>query len=90
MDMFYDGNINRAEGNTEALWVWQYELNVIGGSGSNLFHIHNGRYFSIKIGSVVPLQLTLERAGRGVARISLTKWALDLYGPMMTEDLNML
>ncbi|MDQ1296176.1 MAG: hypothetical protein QG611_154, partial [Bacteroidota bacterium] len=79
MDMFYDGNINRAEGNTEALWVWQYELNVIGGSGSNLFHIHNGRYFSIKIGSVVPLQLTLERAGRGVGRISMTKWALDLY-----------
>jgi len=81
MDMFYDGNTNRAEGNTEALWVWQYELNVIGGSGSNLFHIHNGRYFSIKIGTVVPLQLTLDRAGRGVARISLTKWALNLFEP---------
>lgn len=79
MDMFYEGNVNRAEGNTEALWVWQYALNVIGGGGSNLFHIHNGRYYSIKIGTVVPLQLTFDRAGRGVARISLTKWAIDLY-----------
>lgn len=81
MDMFYDGNVNRAEGNTEALWVWQFALNVIGGSGSNLFHIHNGRYYSIKIGTVVPLQLTIPRAGRGVARVSLTKWAINLYEP---------
>ncbi|WP_170252540.1 RagB/SusD family nutrient uptake outer membrane protein [Adhaeribacter aerolatus] len=79
MDMFYEGNANRAEGNTEALWVWQYAFNVIGGGESNLFHVHNGRYFSIRINGVTPLQLTYERGGRGVARISLTKWAIDLY-----------
>lgn len=79
MDMFYDGNVLRREGNTEVLWVWQYEMNVLGGGESYLFHIHNGRYFSIRIGGVTPLQLTYERGGRGVARISLTKWAIDAY-----------
>lgn len=81
MDMFYDGNVLRAQGNTEALWVWQYGLNIAGGGESYLFHIHNGRYFSIRIDGVTCLQLTFERGGRGVARISLTKWAIEAYEP---------
>src|SRR5690606_5643897 len=35
-DMFIDGNSNRSQGNTEALWVFQNELNVAGGEGNNI------------------------------------------------------
>lgn len=81
MDMFGEGNENRSEGNTEALWVWQYEFNVSGGSGHNSCFFNNGRYFNIQVDGVTPLQLTIERGARGVARMSMTKWALDLYEP---------
>jgi len=35
----------------------------------------------IKIGGVVPLQITYERGGRGKAYTAPTKWAIDLYAP---------
>ncbi len=79
MDMFQEGNINRSEGNSEALWVWQYEYNVVGGGG-NFYRVTNqGRYNTIKVGAVQPLQLTGQRGGRGIARQSMTKFAIDLY-----------
>ena len=81
MDMFYDGNSNREEGNTEALWVWQWEFSTIGGEGSNMRRWHSSRYNDIKIGGVTPFELTVERGGRPRARMSLTKFALDLYEP---------
>ncbi len=81
MDMFYEGNENRDEGNKEALWVWQYALNVAGGGSHELNFFHNGRYFAMIVNGVTPFQLTKERGGRGVARMSLTKWALNLYEP---------
>jgi hypothetical protein len=81
MDMFYDGNANREEGNTEALWVWQWEFETIGGGGSIMRRWHTSRYADISIGGVRPLQYTVERGGRGLARMSLTKWAIDLYEP---------
>ena len=31
MDQFKDGNANRSQGNTEALWVFQYARDVPGG-----------------------------------------------------------
>lgn len=79
MDMFYDGNSNREEGNTEALWVWQWEFATIGGEGSNMRRWHSSRYNDINIGGVTPLELTVERGGRPRARMSLTKFAMDLY-----------
>jgi len=81
MDMFYDGNSNREEGNKEALWVWQFEYETIGGGGSIMRRWHTSRYADISINGVRPLQYTLERGGRGVTRISLTKWAIDNYEP---------
>lgn len=38
-DLFRQGNQNRSSGNTEALWVLQYEFNVVGGAndGANDF-----------------------------------------------------
>lgn len=79
MDMFHDGNSNREQGNTEALWVWQWEFATIGGEGSNMRRWHTSRYNDIKIGGVTPLELTVERGGRPRARMSLTKFAMDLY-----------
>ena len=82
MDMFYKGNKNREEGNTEALWVWQFQYQTIGGGDQpSTRGNHQGRFMDIKINGVVPLQITYERGGRGKAYTAPTKWAIDLYAP---------
>lgn len=82
MDMFYDGNANREEGNTEALWVFQFAHNIVGGGTRAIMRrTHMSAYNTIQIDGVVPLQLTYERGGRGQPRMSLTKWAINLYEP---------
>jgi len=81
MDMFYDGNSNREEGNTESLWTFQYELETIGGGYSIMRRWHISRYNDIRIDGKTPLELTVERGGRPRARMSLTKYAIDLYEP---------
>lgn len=82
MDMFYDGNSNREEGNTEALWVFQFALKTTGGGVHPIMRRnHHSRYVSIKIDGVAPLVNTIERGGRGYGRMSLTKWAIDNYEP---------
>lgn len=82
MDMFYEGNKNREEGNTEALWVWQYGFQVIGG-GTNPRPraMHLQRYMDIEIDGVQPLQITFERGGRGKAYTAPTKWFIESYEP---------
>lgn len=78
-DMFLKGNSNREEGNTEALWVWQWAFGV-SGQGSNIMRRwHGSEYDQITIGNVRPLQITTERGGRAQARVSFTKWAMDNY-----------
>lgn len=81
MDMFIEGNQNREEGNTEALWVTQFELGAIGGEGTRIRRIHGGRYNTWQIGAVKPWRITYERGGRGKAFCSMTKWAIDAYEP---------
>lgn len=82
MDMFYEGNKNREEGNTEALWVWQYGFQLIGG-GTNprTRAMHLGRYMDIVIDGVQPLQITFERGGRGKAYTAPTQWFMNSYEP---------
>ncbi|MFV0269876.1 MAG: RagB/SusD family nutrient uptake outer membrane protein [Draconibacterium sp.] len=81
MDMFYDKNSKRVEGNTEALWVWQWEYNVTGGGLSNMRRWHSQTYFhnQISINGVKPLQFTIDRGGRGVGRVAPNKFAIELY-----------
>lgn len=80
MDMFYDGNSNRSEGNTEALWVFPFEFEITGGSGAILRRWHVTRYEAARFaGKANVLKKTVERGGRGLARMSLTKWAIDNY-----------
>ena len=81
MDMFYRGNKNREEGNTEALWVWQFEFETIGGDYSHSRAHHQGRYMDISIDGVKPLTITYERGGRGKFYTAPTKWAVDIYEP---------
>ena len=81
MDMFYDGNSNREEGNTEALWVWQWEYNVVGGGNSLMRREYSNTYYNslMSVGGVNPLQFTTERGGRGIGRALPSQWAINLY-----------
>lgn len=83
MDMFCEGNINREEGNTEALWVFQYEYNVIGGDYNIMrrWISSTWQHTSLVVGGIRPLQYTLDRGGRGLGRIAMNKFAIDLYEP---------
>lgn len=76
MDMFKDGNTNRDEGNTEALWVFQFKNNVLGGGEYPIMAMHHtSRYRS----GDLDLSVTADRGGYGNGRSSLTKWALDNF-----------
>lgn len=81
MDMFWEGNSDREEGNTEGLWVWQYLYGVVGDINCQRRYETVQRYWSIPVGSVVPLQLTVARGGRGQGWTALTKYAIDNYEP---------
>jgi starch-binding outer membrane protein, SusD/RagB family len=81
-DMFQDGNRNREEGNSEALWVWQFAYNIPGGgSGAETRADHLGRYMDMVVNGITPLQITHDRGGRGKSYTAPTKFAIELYGP---------
>jgi hypothetical protein len=74
MDQFQDGNVNRGQGNTEALWVLQYAENVAGGGGSIMRRSWVTRYESNGGMALAP-----EYGGRGIGRLAFTRYALNLY-----------
>lgn len=81
MDQFSPDNVNIESGNTEALWVMLWERNVTGG-GNNLmrFSLRPKYDSSGKLAKNITISYMDEsRGGRGFARTSLTKWALELY-----------
>ncbi|MBK7134442.1 MAG: RagB/SusD family nutrient uptake outer membrane protein [Bacteroidales bacterium] len=82
-DMWIEGNENRDQGNTEALWVFQFALNTLGGGSSSggWRRIHASRYADMVVKGVRPLRNTYERGGRGATRMSLTNWAISIYEP---------
>lgn len=86
-DMFREGNANRNQGNTEALWVWQWGYGTSGTEGSapggnNIMRRwHGSEYYEYSIGGVRPLIVTVDRGGRAQAKLSFTKFAMDLYEP---------
>ena len=81
--MWYEGNENRDQGNTEALWVFQFQKDALGGGSSSggWRRIHCSRYADMVVGGVRPLRNTYERGGRGATRMSLTNWAISIYEP---------
>jgi starch-binding outer membrane protein, SusD/RagB family len=91
-DIFLDGNLNRNQGNTEALWVFQFAFETIGGGNVHMIVSHASRYENIVVGGVRPFVSTVERGGRGSTRMSLSKYALELYkwpetGPVTRNDI---
>ncbi len=83
MDMFKAENTQRESGNTEALWVFQYQFGAIGGD-NHTPHLRRkimSRYDAINVDGVSVFQVTHQRGGRSNARMSMTKWALELYEP---------
>jgi starch-binding outer membrane protein, SusD/RagB family len=76
MDQFQDGNVNPSEGNTEALWVFQYAENVNGGGSSIMRRSWVTRYESNK-----GMKLAPEYGGRGIGRLAITRYGLNLYEP---------
>lgn len=81
MDMFNNDNVNMESGNTEALWVMQWDKASTGG-GNNLMRFSLGPKFEgkNKIADGVTLSYMDEsRGGRRFNRTALTKWALELY-----------
>lgn len=80
-DMFIDGNSNRSQGNTEAIWVMQHELETIGGGDNIMRRWHRNRlYSSFKIdGMKNTVLFSVENGGRGIGRIGPTRFAMELY-----------
>ncbi len=103
-DVFYDlfrvGNQNRKGGNTEAIWVIQYELDVIGGvltsAGSPMNNLE--RCVSPAVFSIVDPDgksslnknlsaSTLNSGGRGVSFVQPTDyWIYTVWGLDPTKD----
>ncbi len=80
MDQFVDGNVNRSQGNTEVLWALQYAQNVPGGGASIMRRSWVTRYESNPGMMVAP-----EYGGRGIGRLGITRYALNLYEPQDTR-----
>ncbi len=78
-DQFLIGNINPSEGNTEVLWVFQNEYEVVGGEGHNIMRRWFMSEYSSTSGGSPGLAVVPERGGRGQTRLSATKFQLDLY-----------
>lgn len=86
-DLFLDGNSNRSQGNTEALWVLQNEINSVGGEGNNIMRRYwLNRYYSLTVKgtdgkSTAPFAVSADFGGRGIGRLGPTKWAFSNYEP---------
>jgi len=83
-DMFIDGNSNRSEGNTEALYVLQNEYLAQGSENVIMRRWWVNRYERISVGGRLPINFSIENGGRGIGRFGVTRYALSVYGP--TDD----
>lgn len=78
-DMFIDGNSNRSQGNTEALWVVQNEYLSTGGDNNILRRWWVNRYDRISVGGKTPVTFSIDNGGRGIGRFGITRFGLNLY-----------
>lgn len=83
LDQFIDGNVNRTQGNTEVLWALEYQENVAGGGANIMRRTWVNRYYSLKGLAVAP-----EYGGRGIGRLSPTRYAITLYEAQDQRGLN--
>lgn len=81
-DMFIENNQNRTSGNTESIWVMQFEYNKVGGGTNSddwTRRAWNPQYFNVT-GFVLADSL----GGRGLAQISPMKWWIGTKGTNAT------
>ncbi|GAA3604711.1 RagB/SusD family nutrient uptake outer membrane protein [Flavivirga amylovorans] len=79
-DMFLDGNSNKAEGNTEALWVMQHEPLTIGGDYNMMRRWYRNRSQDVRVdGRSGTIIFSIENGGRGLGRNGPTRYAMELY-----------
>lgn len=73
MDPFIDANVNSSP---EALWTLQLEVDAVGGGGSIMRRYWVNRYYNLD-----GVEVSAEYGGRGIGRLSPTRWAIELYEP---------
>ncbi len=83
MDQFYDGNVFHNQGNTEALWTFPYERDVIGGEGYGSLNRGNRmrRNWLPWYWRLPGVNITPEHGGRGIGFLGITLFGLNLYEP---------
>ncbi|WP_370459972.1 RagB/SusD family nutrient uptake outer membrane protein [Bacteroides sp. 519] len=83
-DMFLENNQNRKSGNTESIWVLQFEFNTVGGGTNSddwTRRAWNPMYFS-----VTGFTLADSLGGRGLAQILPMKWWIGTKGTNADGD----
>ena len=79
MDQFYDGNVKRSEGNTEVLWSWIYEPNVIAkdrGSYMNRYWYH--RLYQVNF---MGAESKAYFGAQSLSRYAITPFGFNVYEP---------
>lgn len=103
-DLFRNGNINRSEGNSEAILVAQYEYNNAGSDPDYRSAVFIPRYRSARTkaadgdGTVVAFQpsITAEKGGRGQGPMCMTYfcreslWKSDYYNDIRNSKYNII
>ena len=97
-DLFRRGNQNRSSGNTEAIWVAQYEYLVPGGgNGSTITQFLGPGYYNIQGPDGVNLFLgpTTQNGGRGISWLAPSDYMLndvwvDSPGDMRNSETNII
>ncbi len=81
-DMFIDGNSNRTQGNTEAIYVIQNAYNSPTAGDFNIMRrMWVNRYDQIKIGSGYPIAVSIANGGRGIGRYAATHYVFQCFSP---------
>ena len=78
-DMFLDGNSNRSQGNTEAIWVMQNAYQSLGGDANIMRRYWVNRYDAILIGGKNPITVSVANGGRGLGRFGATRYAFQTF-----------
>lgn len=84
-DLFTENNQNRKSGNTESIWVMQFEYKTIGGGTNSddwTRRAWNPQYFSIS-----GFALADSLGGRGLAQIAPMKWWVGTQGTNSSDNL---
>ena len=80
-DMFLIGNQRRSQGNTEAIWIEEQDLNTPGGTTSNASNASTDQHRRMWVpyyAGITNMLIADSLGGRGIGRFRLSNWIL--YG----------